>query len=103
MSNPLVAVSGCSTGFPALQHAPSLTPQVILLLGQTRSRRECFALQLRKNNGFAAEGVRFDRRPISEHNCVYVNPVEGWQARLKIPGFTDGAKRYFCNGRRSSF
>src|SRR6266704_5864497 len=43
--------------------------------------------------------VRFDRLASSGHNCMYVNPVEGRQARRRNAGYTDGAKIYFCHRR----
>src|SRR6266571_8918268 len=78
------------------------TPRSILRLGQTRSRVKSFPVKARKNPAFRAHRVGFDRTAGSEHNYMYVNPVEGRQARRKTPGCTDGAKIYICY-RRSCF
>src|SRR6266702_256943 len=53
------------------------TPQSIPHSLQTRSRGKGCASAVGKNNDFTAGKGRFDSKPSSEHNCMYVNPVEG--------------------------
>src|SRR5260370_14561365 len=58
-----------------------------------------FCAHARKISDFSRRRVGFDRTASPVHNCAYVTPVEGKQARRRNAGYKDGAKIYFCNRR----
>src|ERR1700674_4710648 len=66
---------------------------------QTRSLKKSFAAGKIRKIVFENRRVRFDRIPGCGHNSLYVNPVEGRQARRRHAGYKDGAKIYFCYRR----
>src|SRR6266851_3294378 len=63
------------------------TPESIPQLLQTRSRAKGCAPAAIKINDFAVRRVRFDSFGSCGHNCMYVNPVEGIQARQSDAGY----------------
>jgi hypothetical protein len=78
MANTPVAVSSSSEKFPTLQYLKPAKLHRVFPTDYKPMPIKKVALRLcARNIVFQAQIVRFDRIVLSEHNCMYVNPVEG--------------------------